>query len=104
MTLTQFELRLKQLNPRLHIKRYGTSMAAVHCGNEHICRVPQGEITYHNATEERWGNGDQFRTVWNPTGKYAYQFLLRRGRYDTARMLVQGGYIKRSDVARLAHI
>lgn len=103
MTLSQFEKQLQAVNPDLHIKRYGTSMAAIHYGNEHVCRVPQGEIMYHNLTEERIGYNTEMESPLNPEGKYAYQFLIRRGRYDSARICAAKGLMPWSAIAKAAN-
>lgn len=101
MTLTDFETKLKQANPNLHIKRYGTSMAAIHLGTRHICRVPQGEITLYNVTEEADGHRDDLVSTWNPTGAYKWQRLVRRGRGEAVHMLQMGGIITQAQAAQL---
>lgn len=104
MTLSEFERRLQSVNPRLHIKKYGTSMAGVHLGNKYLFRVPQGEIHYYNETVERIGYNSEMITPENPSGKYGYQFLLKRGRYDLARLLAANGHITWAAVAKVASI
>ena len=93
MTLNEYEKRLKAANPRLHIKRYGTSMAGIHNGNKFVCRIPQGEILEHNVFEVREGQSDQYKTQFNPLGWYKYKYMTRRGRSETARILYTQGLI-----------
>lgn len=87
MTLNDYEKRLKAANPKLRIKRYGTSLAGIHEGNKFICRIPQGEILEHNVYEVREGESDQYKTELNPLGWYKYNHMTRRGRSETARIL-----------------
>lgn len=87
MILSDYEARLKAVNPRLHIKRYGTSNAGVHNGNSFVCRVPQGEIIQNNTYETRDGSADQYKNTFNPEGRYKFNLMVRRGRAETARIL-----------------
>lgn len=102
MTLSQFEIRLKEANPRLHIKRYGSSKAGVHLGNQFICRVPQGEITAYNVVKEEIGHSTSAVTEDNPYGEYKFDLIIRRGRWAVARILQGKRIIKQSDIANLA--
>ena len=101
MILSNLELKLKQANPKLHIKRYGSSMAAVHYGSRHVCRVPVGEITMYNVTREEVGYSDQFVTQLNLNGEYRWNRLLRRGRGEMAHMLQIAGLINAHDAAKI---
>lgn len=101
MTLTQLEARLKEFDPRFNVKRYGTSMAAVHFGNEHLFRVPQGEVTLYNVTEERVGESQQYATPTNPRGLHKYDYKLRRGLGELAHLLYMGRRINSLQAARL---
>lgn len=101
MTLNTFEQKLKQANPKLHIKRYGTEMAAIHLGTRHVCRVPQGEITLYNVTKEEVGWSDQYKTAFNPTGEYHWNRMVRRGRGDAVHMLVMAGLITQTQAAKV---
>lgn len=101
MTLNKFEQKLKQANPNLHIKRYGTDMAAIHNGTEHVCRVPQGEITLYNVTKEEVGYADQHVSFTNPHGEYHWNRMIRRGRGDVAHMLSLAGLITQRQAAKL---
>lgn len=101
MTLAQLETRLKQINPRLHVKKYGSSMAAVHLGTQHLFRVPQGEITLYSVTEERMGQNDDYRSDLNPRGLYKYNYKLRRGLGELSHLLQTGGVINSHQAAQL---
>lgn len=101
MTLKMFEERLQAVNPRLRIKRYGTSMAGIHLGNQYLLRVPQGEITPYNVTVAKVGKADQHVSDLNPKGYYQYQKLLRRGRWQVSVMLANMGVISNADAAKL---
>ncbi len=109
MILSDFERRLKACNSKLHIKRYGSSLAGVHYGNDFICRIPQGEILEHNCFEIRKGNADQYISDFNPTGEYRYKYLTRRGRREAAQIIFTEGtrrghrIISYSDIARIAN-
>lgn len=76
-------------------------MAAVHFGNEHLFRVPQGEITLYSVTEPRYGEGDQYKTPRNPRGIYKYDYKLRRGVGELAHLLHLGGKITMLQAAQL---
>lgn len=102
MTLNEYEAKLKSVNPRLRIKRYGTSMAGIHEGNKFVCRVPQGEILEHNTYEVRDGEADQYKTQFNPMGYYKYNFMTRRGRAEIARILYTQHLISFSDLTKLS--
>lgn len=102
MTLNEYERKLKSVNSRLRIKRYGTSLAGIHLGNKFICRIPQGEILEHNTYEVREGEGSQYKSDWNPLGKYKYNFMTRRGRAETARILYTQHLISFSDLTTLS--
>ena len=109
MILSDFEKRLKLLNKKLHIKRYGASLAGIHYGNEFICRVEQGEILEHNVYEIRVGHADQYVNHINPTGEYRYRFMTRRGRREAAQIIFTEGtkrgsrIISYSDISKLAN-
>lgn len=102
MLLSEYEARLQSVNPRLRIKRYGTSMAGVHLDNRYICRVPQGEIVANNCFEIRVGQADQYITDFNLTGEYRFKYMTRRGRAETARVLYTARCIKFDDIAKLS--
>jgi hypothetical protein len=101
MVLSEFERRLKTANPRLHIKRYGTSMAGVHFGNRYVCRVPQGDIFEHNVFQTEIGHNTQYESSFNPTGEYRWRRLTRRGRRETAQILYTQRLIKYDDIAKI---
>lgn len=102
MLLSEYEKRLKEVNPKLHIKRYGTSLAAIHLGSRHICRVPQGEIVAHNVFEVRVGHADQYVSDLNPRGEYRFKYMTRRGRTETARILCTQRCIGFNDISKLS--
>jgi hypothetical protein len=101
VTLTHVEKVLKEINPGFHIKRYGTSMAAVHLGNNHLFRMPQGEVTLYNVTQERLGHADQHKSPTNPDGAYKYTFKVRRGLGELAHLLKLGGKINSQEESKL---
>lgn len=102
MTLTVFEKRLQRANPRLRIKRYGTSMAGIFLGNEYVLRVPQGEIHPYNVTERRVDKAADVATPLNPDGVYVWSKLVKRGRNEVAKMLHSRQIISYDDVARIS--
>lgn len=102
MILSEYEKLVQSVNPRLRIKRYGSSLAAVHLGYRHICRVPQGEILQNNVYEVRAGFADQYKSDFNPTGEYRFRQLTRRGRSEVARILYTNGLISFTDIPRLS--
>lgn len=103
MTLTQFERRLQAANPKLRIKTYGSSKAGVHCGNQFICRIPQGEITAYSVVKETLGTSSSAVTPENPYGLYKFDLIERRGRHAVAKVLLGKRYIKHADIARISH-
>ena len=102
MILSDFEKRLKAANPRLHIKRYGTSLAGIHNGSEYVCRIPQGEILEHNVFQVEVGYSDQYVSDFNPGGEYRWKKLTRRGRREAAQILYTQRLISLPDVSRIA--
>ena len=102
MTTFEYEKRLKACNPNLHIKKYGTSMAAIHCGNLHICRVPQGDIWEYNEFATQIGYADQYVNNFNPAGEYRWKKLTKRGRAEAARILYTQRVIKFDDIQKLS--
>jgi hypothetical protein len=102
MKISEYERILQSANPRLRIKRYGTGKAGVHLGNEYVCRVPQGEITAYTVTRPEIGHASQFVSQGNPTGRYIFPRILRRGRNGVAKILLHKRLIKHSDLARLS--
>lgn len=102
MTLNEFEYRLKQANPNLRIKRYGSAKAGVFYGNTYICRVPQGEITAYSVVRETIGYADHYKMPDNPLGAYKFDLIERRGRHAVARMLQARRHIKHADIAKIA--
>lgn len=102
MLLSQYETLLQECNPSLRIKRYGSSMAAVHQGSKHICRVPQGEINANNTFEIKKGWADQYMSNFNPAGEYRYKLMTRRGRIETAQILYTQGLISFPQISKLS--
>ena len=102
MLLSRYEQLLKECSPKLHIKRYGSSMAAVHNGNQHICRVPQGEINANNTFEIKKGWADQYVSNFNPSGEYRYKLMTRRGRIETAQILYTQRLISFPQISKLS--
>lgn len=109
MILSDFERRLKAVNPKLSIKKYGSSLAGIHYGNDFVCRIPQGEILEHNVFDIRTGNADQYTTDWNPTGIYKYKYMTKRGRREAVQIVYTEGtkrghkIIAYSDIAKLVN-
>lgn len=103
MILSEFEKRLKSANPKLRIKRYGTSLAGIHCGNEFVCRIPQGEILEHNVFKVEEGFSDQYKNNFNPMGRYKWRRLTRRGRREAAQILYTQRLISLNDISRIAN-
>ena len=102
MLLSRYEQLLQECNPKLRIKRYGSSMAAVHEGNRHVCRVPQGEINANNTFETKIGWADQYMNNFNPSGEYRYKLMTRRGRIETAQILYTQGLITFPQISKLS--
>jgi len=102
MTTAEYEKRLKTVNPKLHIKKYGTSLAAIHIGSKHLCRVPQGDIWEHNEFEIRVGYADQYKSQFNPKGEYRFKYLTKRGRAEAARILYTMRVITSKDISYLS--
>lgn len=102
MTTSEYEKRLKAVNPKLNIKKYGTSLAAVHYGNKHICRVPQGDIWEYNEFKTEIGYADQYKNNFNPHGEYRYKLMTKRGRAEVARILYTERFISSLDISKLS--
>lgn len=102
MTTFEYEKRLQAVNPKLHIKKYGTSLAAIHYGNKHICRVPQGDIWEYNEFRTEIGYADQYKSNFNPTGEYRYRLMTKRGRAEVARILYTERLILSDDIPKLS--
>lgn len=103
MTLREFEQRLQQCNPRLHIKTYGESKAGIHLGTRYICRVGPGEIMPHNQFYMEIGQNDAYISDFNPKGYYKFRRLVERGRAETARILYTQRLISFADVSKLSN-
>jgi len=107
MILSDYEKRLQAVNPRLNIKKYGSSMAGVHYDKKYLCRVPQGDIFEHNVYEMKWGHADQYKTQFNPSGAYKFKLLTRRGRREAAQVIYTEGIkmgtriISYNDIAKI---
>lgn len=101
MVLFEYEKLLKTVNPAMRVKKYGTSLAGIHVGNKYIIRIPQGEILEHNVYEMREGFADQYKSTWNPLGRYFYNHMTRRGRREAAQILYTQGVIHLKDIAKI---
>lgn len=102
MTITEYERRLKECNPKLHVKRFGSSKAAIHLGNRFICRIGQGDIPPYNAFRVESGHHDQYKTPMNPGGAYKWKRLLKRGRAESAKILYTTGCIKFNQITKVS--
>lgn len=102
MTTLEYEKRLQQVDPKFHIKKYGSSMAAIHYGNKHVCRVPQGDIWEYNEYRIEIGFADQYINNFNPTGEYRYKLMTKRGRAEVARILFTEHLITSNDIPKLS--
>lgn len=101
MTLSEYERRLKAVNPKLHIKRVASGKGGIHLGSQFICRIDTGELTLYNQWKWDEGESQQMATQLNPTGWHKYQRLLKRGRAETARILYTRRVIRMPDIAKL---
>lgn len=102
MTLREFERRLQRCNPRLHIKRYGTSKVGIHNSGRYVCRIMPGDITPYNQFQIQKGRHSSAVTPLNPGGLYKWKLLVGRGRMEAARVLYTSRHIKLRDVAYLS--
>lgn len=102
MRLSRYEQRLKNVNPKLHIKRFGQSKATIHYGNIFVCRIGQGCINPYNEFTIRNGFSDQYKTALNPQGEYRYRLMVKRGRAEAAKILYTQKRIKFNQIAGLS--
>ena len=102
MSITEYEQRLKACNPRLHVKCFGTSKAAVHLGTKFICRIGQGCISPYNEFKPETGVADQYKTAFNPTGTYKWKRMTKRGRAEAAKILYTSGCIRFNQIAKVS--
>lgn len=102
MTLTKYEQKLKQVDSRFRIKRYGASKAGIHFGNLYVCAVPQGEISKYTVFAVESDHHDQYKSRMNPRGAYKWKRIIRRGRLDVAKILYTKRFITNSSVPKLS--
>lgn len=102
MSITEYEQRLKACNPKLHVKRFGTSKAAIHLGTRFICRIGQGDLPPYNVFQAETGVADQYKTAFNPTGTYKWKRMTKRGRAEAAKIMYTSGCIRFNQIAKVS--
>lgn len=102
MTLRDYEVKLKQANPNLRIKRAGWGAMGLYHKNEYVCRIADCEITPYTVLKKETGQDVNREKGLNSLGSYTWQRIVQRGRRDIATILYQRKLISHLDKAKLS--